>query len=50
LIDPFVRVVDVYRPAREVDVRTDLRVCLDPELPGFMLDAVAIMELANPTE
>jgi hypothetical protein len=43
-------VVEVYRPARAVDVRTDLRVCLDPELPGFVLDAVAIIEFANPPE
>ncbi len=45
LIDPYARTVEVYRPAREVEVYQDPeRIALDPELPGFELDLRPVFE------
>ena len=39
LIDPEVRIVEIYRHGREAQLLTDPKtVALDPELPGFTLD------------
>jgi Uma2 family endonuclease len=48
LIDPFERTAEVYRPSHDVQVCTEPRLSLDPELPGFELDVSAVIELANP--
>jgi Uma2 family endonuclease len=48
LIDPFTRVVEVHRPSRDVERCTRPRLALDPELPGFELDVLAVIDLANP--
>jgi hypothetical protein len=40
--------VEVHRPNQEAQIFAVQAVPLDPELPGFILDANAIVELANP--
>ncbi len=45
LVDPYARVVEVYRPGREVEVyREAERVALGPELPGFELELRPVFE------
>jgi Uma2 family endonuclease len=45
LIDPYGRIVEVYRPGQEPEIRTNpATVALDPELPGFVLDLGPIFE------
>jgi Uma2 family endonuclease len=43
LIDPYQRMVEVYRPGRDPETHTDATVALDPELPGFALDLKPII-------
>jgi len=45
LVDPYARTVEVYRPGREPErYENPDRVTLDPELPGFDLEAAPVFE------
>ena len=48
LIDPYRSVVEIYRPNATPHVREAGSIALDPELPGFVLDARTIIAQANP--
>ncbi|HTV73360.1 MAG TPA: Uma2 family endonuclease [Candidatus Acidoferrales bacterium] len=51
LIDPYRRLVEIFRSGAEPQVvGPRAAMPLDPELPSFVLDAAAIIELANPAQ